>query len=155
MVRKFEKNRLKEKPEFDQKVLDVARVTRVVAGGKRFSFRATVAIGNRKGRIGIGIGKSLDVSKSVDKAVADAKKNLLNVPLKNGTIPHEVYAKYSAAKVLLRPAPQGTGLVAGGTVRIICDLAGIENITAKILGRSSNKLNNARATLLALRQLNK
>ena len=87
--------------------------------------------------------------------MADAKKNLLNVPLKNGTIPHEVYAKYSAAKVLLRPAPQGTGLVAGGTVRIICDLAGIENITAKILGRSSNKLNNARATLLALRQLNK
>jgi small subunit ribosomal protein S5 len=155
MARKFERSRFKEKSEFDQKVLDMARVTRVVAGGKRFSFRATVAIGNHQGKIGVGIGKGLDVAKSVDKGVADAKKNLTFIPLKNGTIPHEVYAKYSAAKVLLKPSPRGAGLVAGGAVRVICYLAGIENVTAKILGRSANKLNNARATLAALRSLKK
>jgi len=153
MARKFERFKSKEKSEFDQKVLDVARVTRVVAGGKRFSFRATVAIGNRQGKIGVGIGKGLDVAKAVNKGVADAKKNLMYIPLKGGTIPYEVYAKYSAAKVLLKPSSRGAGLVAGGAVRVICDLAGIENITAKILGRSANKLNNARATLAALRNL--
>ncbi|MEK7160884.1 MAG: 30S ribosomal protein S5 [Patescibacteria group bacterium] len=139
----------REKSEYDQKVLEVARVTRVVAGGRRFSFRATVAVGNRKGKIGVGTAKGLDFSQSVDKAVADARKNMMILPIKDGTIPHEVEAKYAAAKVFLKPAPKGRGLVAGGAVRVICDLAGIENICAKILSKSTNKLNNARATMAA------
>ena len=139
----------REKSEYDQKVLEVARVTRVVAGGRRFSFRATVAGGNRKGKIGVGTAKGLDFSQSVDKAVADARKNMMILPIKDGTIPHEVEAKYAAAKVFLKPAPKGRGLVAGGAVRVICDLAGIENICAKILSKSTNKLNNARATMAA------
>ncbi len=143
----------KEKSEYDQKVLDMARVTRVVAGGRRFSFRATVGLGNKKGKIGIGIGKGLDVSQAVDKAVADAKKNMMVVVLKAGTIPHEVEAKYASARVFLKPAPLGKGLVAGGATRIICNLAGIENITAKIISKSTNKLNNAKATLEALKKL--
>ncbi|TSC53042.1 MAG: small subunit ribosomal protein S5 [Parcubacteria group bacterium LiPW_39] len=142
-----------EKSEFDQKVLDVARVTRVVAGGRRFSFRVTVAVGNRKGKIGVGIAKGIDVSQAVEKAAADAQKNKIIVPLKEGTIPHEVTAKYAAAKVFLKPARQGRGLVAGGALRAICELAGIANISAKILSRSTNKLNNARATIEALKKL--
>lgn len=146
---KFEK----VKSEFDQRVLDVARVTRVVAGGRRFSFRATVAVGNKKGKIGVGIGKGIDVSKAVEKAVSDAQKNKITIPLKNATIPHEIMAKYASAKVFLKPAPMGKGLVAGGAVRSICELAGIENISAKILSKSTNKLNNAKATLEALKTL--
>jgi len=146
---KFEK----EKSEYDQKVLEVARVTRVVAGGRRFSFRATVAIGNRKGKIGVGTGKGLDFSQSVDKAVSDAKKNMIILPIKEGSIPHQVQAKYGAAKVFLKPASKGNGLVAGGAVRVICDLAGVENICAKILSKSTNKLNNARATMLAFSKI--
>lgn len=142
-----------EKSEFDQRVLDVARVTRVVAGGRRFSFRATVVVGNKIGKVGVGIGKGIDVSQSVEKAVADAKKNIIIVPIKNATIPHEVTAKYGAAKVLLKPAPKGAGLVAGGALRAICGLAGIENISAKILSKSGNKLNNARAAIEALKKL--
>ncbi len=143
----------REKSEYDQKILDMARVTRVVAGGRRFSFRATVGLGNKKGKIGVGIGKGLDVSQAVEKAVADAKKNMIVVVLKEGTIPHEVEAKYASAKVFLKPAPKGKGLVAGGAMRIICGLAGIENITAKIISKSTNKLNNAQATLEALKKL--
>lgn len=143
----------KEKSEFDQKVLDVARVTRVVAGGRRFSFRATVAVGNKKGKIGVGIGKGADVSQAVEKAVADAQKNKITVVLKEGTIPHEVTAKYAAARVFLKPATKGKGLVAGGALRAICELAGIENISSKILSKSTNKLNNARATIEALKKL--
>ncbi len=141
------------KSEFDQKVLDVARVTRVVAGGRRFSFRATVAIGNKKGKIGVGIGKGTDVSQAVEKAAADAQKNKITFPLKEGSIPHEVTAKYSSAKVFMKPAARGKGLVAGGAIRMICELAGIENISSKILSKSTNKLNNARATLEALKKL--
>jgi len=143
----------REKSEYDQKVLDMARVTRVVAGGRRFSFRATVALGNRKGKIGVGIGKGIDVSQAVDKAVADAKKSMIIVALKEGTIPHEIGAKYGAAKVFLKPAPKGKGLVAGGAMRVICELAGIENISAKIISKSTNKLNNAQATINALKTL--
>ena len=142
-----------EKSEYDQRVLDVARVTRVVAGGRRFTFRATVVIGNKKGKVGVGIGKSVDVSQSVEKAVADAKKNLISIALKEATIPHQVEAKYASAKVLLKPASRGTGLVAGGALRAICELSGIENICAKILSKSRNKLNNARAAIEALKKL--
>ena len=142
-----------EKREYEQKLLDVARVTRVVAGGRRFRFRAVVAIGNKKGKIGVGVSKGQDVSLAVEKAVANAKKNLIQIYLKNNTIPHEVEAKFGKAKILLKPGTKGKGIVAGGSVRIICDLAGIENIPGKILGKTKNKLNNARATIEALKSL--
>lgn len=143
----------REKPEFDQKLLDVARVARIVAGGRRFSFRATVAIGNRAGKVGIGVAKGQDVSQAVNKAVNEAKKRLISVPIKETTISYDVFSKYGAAKVLLKPAAKGRGLVAGGVVRIICDLAGIKDISAKIVSRSTNKLNNARATIEAFKKL--
>lgn len=142
-----------EKSEYDQKVLDVARVTRVVAGGRRFRFRVVVAIGDRRGRVGIGVAKGQDVTLAVEKGAADAKKNLIEVPLRETTISHEVGAKYGASKVILRPAKKGKGLVAGGVVRVICDLVGIADLTSKIISRSTNKLNNARATIEALKKL--
>jgi small subunit ribosomal protein S5 len=142
-----------EKKEYEQKLLDVARVVRVVAGGRRFRFRAVVAIGNRKGKVGLGVAKGQDVSIAVEKAAADAKKHLIEIPLVKGTIPHEVEAKFGSAKVLLKPGLEGKGIVAGGAVRVVCDLAGIENISGKILGRTKNKLNNARATIKALKNL--
>lgn len=155
--RPFNKNReqKREKPEFDQKLLDVARVVRVVAGGRRFSFRATMAIGDRKGKVGVGVAKGQDVSIAIQKAVNKAKKAMITTKTKDSTIPFEVSAKYGAAKIFLKPAAKGKGLVAGSVVRIICDLAGIENITGKILGRTTNKINNARATLKALEKLSK
>ncbi len=142
-----------EKKEYEQKLLDVARVVRVVAGGRRFRFRAVVVIGNRKGKVGVGVAKGQDVSIAVEKAVADAKKHLIKVSLVEGTIPHMTEAKFSTAKVLLRPGLKGRGIVAGGAVRAVCDLAGVENISGKILGKTRNKLNNARATIEALKEL--
>lgn len=154
MIKQEWKNlRRQEKPEFEQKLLDVARVARVVAGGRRFSFRATVAIGNRMGRVGIGVAKGQDVSQAVEKAVSKAKKNLITVPIKETTIPHDIYSKCGAVKILLKPAVRGRGLVAGGVVRIICDLAGIKDISAKIISRSTNKMNNAKATIEAFKKL--
>lgn len=144
----------REKPEYDQKVLDIRRTARVVAGGRRFSFRASVVIGNRNGKVGLGMGKGADVSSAVEKAVAKAKKDMLVIPItKTRTIPYEVDGKSSAARVLLKPAREGRGLVAGGPIRIVADLAGIRHITAKILSRTPNKLNNARATIQALKKL--
>ncbi len=144
----------REKPEYDQKVLDLRRTARVVAGGRRFSFRATVVLGNRMGKVGMGLGKGLDVASAVEKAVAQAKKSIIVVPLTDKkTIPHEVMAKYKAAKIVLKPAREGRGLIAGGPIRVIADLAGIKNLTAKILGRTVNKVNNARATFVALGNL--
>jgi small subunit ribosomal protein S5 len=143
-----------ERPvEFDSKLLDLARVTRVAAGGRRFRFRATVIIGNKQGKVGLGVAKGLDVAQAVDKATRLAKKNLILVPIVEDTIPHEVRAKFGPARVLLLPKRKGRGLVAGGTVRVICTLAGIKNISSKILGSTSNKLNNARATMEALESL--
>ncbi len=143
------------KDEFESKLLDLARVTRVAAGGKRFRFRATIIVGDKMGKVGVGVAKGLDVSRAVEKATRLAKKHLITVPITNDTIPHEVYAKFGAAEVLLKPQLRGRGLVAGGTVRIVCSLAGIKNISSKILGRTGNKLNNALATLEALKQLQK
>ena len=143
-----------EKPEFDQKVLDVRRTARVVAGGRRFSFRATVVVGNHTGKVGIGIGKGPNVASAVEKAVFQAKKNIIVVPLNDiKTIPHEVEAKFTAAHVILKPAKEGRGLIAGGPVRVIANMSGIKNLTAKILGRTVNKLNNGRATIEALKKL--
>jgi len=139
----------KEKPEYDQKLLDLARVTRVVKGGRRFRFRASLVIGNRKGKVGVGVGKGSDVSESIRKAFEDAKKNMISINLEKNTIPHEVFIKSGSAKVLLRPAKEGRGVVAGGAVRAVVDYAGIKDIVSKSLG-TSNKLNVARATLEAL-----
>lgn len=145
-----------KKSEFDEKVLEVRRVTRVVAGGKRFSFRATIVIGDRRGRVAIGIAKGLDVSAAVQKAKHQAMKNIVFVPLKDKrTIIYDVDAKYSAARVRLKPARSGNGLIAGGSCRAVLELAGVKDISAKILGRTTNKLTNAMATLEALKKLKK
>lgn len=143
-----------KKEEFKEKVLDLRRVARVVAGGKRLSFRATVVIGDLKGRVGVGIGKGADVMQAISKAKANAKKDIIQLELKdNRTIPHEVEAKYSAAKVIIKPAKKGNGLKAGSAVRSVLSLAGIKDATAKVLGRTPNKLTNALAAISALRKL--
>jgi len=143
----------KVKSEYKEKVLDLRRVTRVVAGGKRFRFRATVIIGDEKGRVGAGIAKGLDVAQAVDKAKVDAKKKLITVPLKDRTIPYEVEAKFSAARVIVKPAKKGHGLKAGGAARVVLLLAGVRDATAKCLGGTKNKLTNAMATIEALKKL--
>lgn len=138
--------------EFEQKVIEVARVTRVVAGGKRMRFRACVVIGDRKGRVGMAVAKGADVTAAVGKAITAAQKRLQTVTMVNETIPHPIRVKYAAARVLLKPAPKGTGIIAGGAIRTVLDLAGVKNVVAKMLG-SQNKINNARATVLALGRL--
>lgn len=144
----------REKSEFDQIVLDVRRTARVIAGGRRFSFRAVVVVGNRNGAVGVGVGKGPDVATAVEKASYQGKKQVIRVPLTPArTIPYEVEAKFAAARVLLKPAAEGRGLVAGGPVRPIAELAGIKSLTSKILGRTPNKLNNARAVMEALKKL--
>lgn len=148
--RKFRGKR--EKPEYDQKLLDLARVTRVVKGGRRFRFRATLVIGNKKGRVGVGVGKGSDVSDSIKKAFDDAKKNLINVSISHNTIAHNVMVKSGSAKIMLKPAQAGRGIVAGGAVRAVVDFAGIKDIVSKSLG-TANKLNVARATIEALKKL--
>ena len=138
------------RPEFDQKIINIRRVTRVVAGGRRFSFSVAIIIGNRKGTVGVGIGKASDTALAIEKAVRDAKKNLMVIPLsKEMRISHEIRAKYCASVVTLTPAP-GRGLVAGSTLRNVLEFAGVKDVSAKILSRSKNKLNYARATLKAL-----
>jgi small subunit ribosomal protein S5 len=142
-----------EKDEYDKKTVDIRRVTRVTGGGKRFKFRITVVAGNKKGKIGVGMAKAIDISQAIEKAGRQAKKNIITIPLKDGTIPHEVQFKYKSAVVLLKPAQKGKGIIAGGAVRIVASLAGIENLTAKILSRTKNKLNIAKATVGALAKL--
>jgi small subunit ribosomal protein S5 len=152
----FEKKQTKieeKKDEFDSKLLDVARVTRVTTAGKQLRFRAVVVVGNKFGKVGLGVSKGKDVSQAVEKATKTARKNLINVHFRGETIPCDVAAKFGAARILLRPQAKGRGLVAGGIIRVICHLAGIKNISSKILGRTRNKLNNARATLMALKKL--
>jgi small subunit ribosomal protein S5 len=142
------------KEEFRERVLDMARVTRVVAGGKRFRFRCTIVLGDEKGRVGVGVAKGLDVQQAIGKAKSDAKKNMITINLKDGrTIAHEVWAKYSAASVLVKPGSLGHGLRAGGAVRFVLAFAGIKDATSKILGRTPNKLTNAMATIEALKKL--
>ena len=143
----------KEKEEFESKLLDLTRVARMTAGGRRIRFRAGVVIGNKMGKVGFGVAKGVDVAQAVEKATRIAKKNLVEVPIVEDSIPHQVEAKFGAAKVLLKPQRKGRGLVAGGTVRVICGLAGIKNISSKVLGRTGNKINNAKATIKALKSL--
>ena len=134
--------------EFDQRIIDLARVTRVMAGGKRMRFRACVAIGDKKGRVGIGLAKGADVTLAVNKAVNKAKKQMVAVPIKNETIPHALTYKFKAARIFMKPAPKGTGIKAGGAVRVIFELAGVPNVVAKILG-TNNKISNVQALLQA------
>ncbi len=142
-----------KKDEFSEQVLDIRRVTRVTAGGKRFRFRATVVVGNNKGKVGIGIGKGPDVQSAISKAKARAKNNVIEIKLKNGTIPHEVEAKFSAANVLIKPAAPGHGLMAGGSLRVVLSSVGVRDATAKCIGRTKNKLTNALATIEALKKI--
>jgi small subunit ribosomal protein S5 len=144
--RRFNK---KERSEFDQKLLELARVTRVVKGGRRFRFRAVVIAGNRNGKIGVGIAKGADVSEAVRKGFNDAKKNMVQIKRYNNTIACDVEAKLGSAKVMLKPARPGRGIVAGGAVRAVVELSGIRDIVSKSLG-SANKLSLARATVKAL-----
>lgn len=141
------------KPEFDNKLIQIRRVTRVVAGGRRFAFSVALVAGNRKGSVGVGIGKAADTAAAIEKATKNAKKNMIKVLLSpEMMIPHEVEAKESSATVMIMPA-KGRGMVAGSSVRNVLELAGIKNVRAKILSGSKNKLNNARATIKALSQL--
>jgi len=142
----------KEAPEFEQKIIDLARVTRVMAGGKRMKFRACVAIGDKKGSIGYGLAKGADVTLAVNKAVARAKKSMIKIPMVNETIPHAVYVKYKAAKVLLKPAQKGTGLKTGGAVRMVLELSGLGNVVGKIHG-ANNKVNNVKALFKAIESM--
>ena len=141
----------REKSEYDQKVLDIARVTRVTKGGKRFSFRITVVIGDGKSKVGVGIGKGVDIAQSMQKAFNRAKKNLIVVPIVNGTIPYQVESKFHSAVVLLKPAKGG--VKAGGAVRVVAKLAGIKALTGKLVERTNSKINIARATIEALKKL--
>ncbi len=143
------------KPEFEQKVVDIRRVTRVVSGGRRFSFSVSLVAGDKKGRVGVGVGKSSDTSSAIEKAVRSAKKNMVKIKLnKEMSIPHEVSAKFASTRVVIKPSP-GKGLVSGSSVRNVLDLAGVTDVSSKILSRSKNKLNNARATVKALQELGK
>ncbi len=141
-----------EEKEFDQVTLDLARVTRVTKGGKRMRFRATVIIGDKRNRVGLGIAKGADVALAVNKATRLAKKGLIKVVMEGKTIPHWIDAKEGAAKVLLRPAPSGSGIIAGGAMRVVLELSGVQDVVGKMLG-ANNKVNNARATIKALSML--
>lgn len=140
-----------EKPEFEQYILDMARVTRVTQGGKHMSFRICVILGDRKGRVGYGIAKGKDVQLGVEKAVHQAKKNIITVPIVKETIPHLVLKKFKSSTVMLKPAPQGSGIIAGGAVRTVLDMAGIPNVSSKILGTTKNKIVTVKATFEALK----
>jgi len=143
---------VQEPKEFEEKIVQVNRVSKKTAGGSVMRFSVLVVIGDKKGRVGVGLGQALEVQSAVRKAVAYAKKHLLTVPMFGTTIPHDILIKYGAAKVLLRPAPPGSGVIAGGAVRAVVEAAGIKDISSKVLG-TENKANNVYATLEALRAL--
>lgn len=138
--------------EFDEKVIQVNRVSKKTKGGNRIGFSVLMVVGDKKGRVGVGLGKARDVSSAIRKAVNYAKKHLINVPMVNGTIPHDIFIKRGAAKVLLKPAPEGSGVIAGGAVRNVVEAAGIRNISSKVLG-TKNQASNVYATLEALSKL--
>lgn len=145
--------RREERKEFEQKIVSIRRVTRVMAGGRRFSFSVAIVIGDGKGKVGVGIGKGTDTALAIDKAVRDAKKNMIKVNMtKDNSIAHDVESKYCASTINILPAP-GKGLVAGSSVRTVLELAGIKDVTAKIFSRSKNRLNNAQAAIKALQTL--
>jgi small subunit ribosomal protein S5 len=142
------------KIKYEEKIVQIKRVTKVVTGGKKMTFRAIVIIGDNKRKVGVGIGRADDVNLAIDKAILNGKKNLISIPLTlKSSVPHVIRASYGACSIMLRPAAQGTGVIAGGSVKTVLELAGIKNILAKQFG-SSNILNNAKATILALIYLN-
>lgn len=144
----FKKN-AKPRDEFEQKIVDLARVTRVMAGGKRMKFRACMVVGDKMGKVGVGVAKGVDVSSAITKSVAQAKKHLIEVPIINGTIPHEVVIKKNSSRLLIKPAKQGSGLKVGGVMRIVFELVGVKDVVGKIIG-SNNKVNNSKALIEAL-----
>ena len=150
--RRIEHQEPKPESEWKERVIQIRRVTKVVKGGKKLSFRAIVIVGNQKGQVGVGCSKASEVIIAIQKAIADGRKNLISVPVFNTTIPHPIKGRSGAGNVMLRPASQGTGVIAGGAVRAVLELAGIENILAKSLG-SKSPLNAANATLNALKSL--
>lgn len=140
--------------DVEQKIIDIRRVARVVAGGRRFSFRVALVAGNHKGEVGFGIGKAADTALAIEKAFRRARKGMIKLMLTpEGSIPFEISAKYGPAKIIIKPATEGRGLAAGGPVRTVLELGGVRNASAKIISRSKNKLNNARVTLKALTQM--
>jgi len=141
-----------EEKEFEEKVVQVNRVAKKTKGGNRVSFSVLTVVGDKKGKVGVGLGKALDVTSAVKKGMAKAKKHLITVPMRGTTISHAVKVKRGAAEVLLKPAPPGTGIIAGGPVRVVVEAAGIRDIVGKILG-SDNKASNVYATLEALKKL--
>lgn len=151
MERKPRRDREREK-EFEERVVTINRVTKVVKGGRRFRFAALVVIGDKKGRVGFGTGKANEVPDAIKKAIEDAKKNIITVPIINGTIPHEITGTYGAGEVFMRPASEGTGVIAGGAIRAVLELAGVNDILSKCLG-SRTPINMVRATVEALKGL--
>lgn len=149
---KIETSEEKPQSEWIERVVQISRVTKVVKGGKKLSFRAIVIVGNKKGQVGVGCAKASEVIIAIQKAIADGRKNLITVPIFKTTIPHPITGRSGAGAVMLKPASQGTGIIAGGAVRLVLELAGIENILAKSLG-SKAPLNAANATLEALKAL--
>lgn len=138
--------------EFEEKVVQVNRVSKKTKGGNKMGFSVLVVVGDKKGRVGVGLGKANDVASAIRKAVNYGKKHMIDVPLVNGTIPSDVYIKRGAAKILLKPAPEGSGVIAGGAVRVVVEAAGIRNISSKVLG-TKNKASNVYATLEALKNV--
>lgn len=145
----------KEEQEFESTTVSIDRVARMMAGGRRFRFRTLVVVGNRKGKVGIGTGKGNGVPDAIDKATRRAHKNVFQIPLEGGTIPREVHVKQGASEILMRPARPGRGVIAGGVVRTICKFAGISDISAKIISRSTNDIANAKATVAGLKRLSR
>ncbi|MBX4198431.1 30S ribosomal protein S5 [Candidatus Parcubacteria bacterium] len=151
--RRFSRGEAKVKPEFDQKIIDIRRVTRVVSGGRRFSFSVALVAGDRKGMVGVGLGKAGDTALAIEKALKNARKNFVKVQVtKDMSIPYEVSAKFASSRVTITPTP-GRGIVAGSSIRSVIELAGLKDVGAKLRSGSKNRINNARVAIEALRSL--
>lgn len=150
--RGMDDSRPREQSDWEEKIIQVRRVTKVVKGGKKLSFRAVVAVGNHKGQVGVGVGKAAEVIGAIQKGVVDAKKSVINVPVVGATIPHEIVGRQGSSRIMLKPAAKGTGIIAGGSARSILELAGVGDVLSKSLG-SRSPLNVARATIHGLKSL--